>query len=226
LQDVQYDYRPDGNVRVSRDWVRGVYQGFEYDSLRRLRRWMATDNAGNAGAVPPWEVSWSYDDRGNLTGRTARSEVYGNQTITNVYPTAGQARPHGIVSSSLWAGEEFAYDAVGNVTTHPQGGLIDYNAFNLPKRISGGPQPMAYRYDAFGGRVLKQAVDGAGQWQGGVRSVYVGGVFERRWGADGDLDVFYVRSPERVWRRCSARRAAGRSRRRICTRIGGGGGGE
>jgi RHS repeat-associated protein len=126
------------------------------------------------------------------------SNAFGAQTITNTYPSAGQGRPHAIQSSSLWTGATFGYDAVGNVTRHPQGGEIEYTPFNLPRRITGGPQPMAYLYDAFGTRVMKESIRSDGTWSGAVRSIYVGELFERRWDVASQSDIYYVRSPERT----------------------------
>jgi RHS repeat-associated protein len=188
LQSLLYDFRADGSLSNRRDGVSQLYEGFQYDDLDRLTRWYATDSQKNDISSTSWNVTWEHDDNGNLTKRTTTSTL-GNQALVNRYEGTGNAGPHAVTSSSLWSGT-FAYDRVGNVTSHPGLGTITYTAHNLPWRIEGGPAgTVTYHYDAFGGRVEK---DGAGQ------TIYVGDLYERRASGGGVDHIFHVSSPERV----------------------------
>jgi RHS repeat-associated protein len=193
LQDAHYDYQSDGNLAFRQDRVNSVNEGFAYDRLDRLTRWYAT-NASNADiSGSAWNVAWGYDDEGNLTSRTATS-TFGSQSVTSTYASSV---PHRLTGSSLWSGT-FAYDGVGNLTGHPAGGTTAYTPFNLPSAVSGGPQPMRYLYDAAGGRAMKQSTDSNGNPTSTVRTVYVGGLYERRIDGAGDSHIFYIASPDRV----------------------------
>jgi RHS repeat-associated protein len=189
LQSLLYDFRADGGLSNRRDGVNQHYEGFAYDDLNRLKRWYATDSQKNDTSASNWQVTWEYADNGNLLNRATTSPL-GNQVVTNSYAGTSNAGPDAVTSSSLWSGT-FAYDRVGNVTSHPGVGTITYTPFNLPRRIQDGPGgTVTYLYDAFGRRVLK---DGA------TDTVYVGDFYERRDSSGGGADdIFYVASVERT----------------------------
>lgn len=86
----------------------------------------------------------------------------------------------------------FGYDGSGNQIESPRGKLA-YNSFNLPILLTppGTAATTTFRYDALGYRIEKSQAGGDS-----VRNI--GGLYERRKGPSGDLDLFSVRVGKRV----------------------------
>jgi RHS repeat-associated protein len=193
FQDLSYSYWSDGNLKTRRDHRVGLHEGFAYDALKRLGSWY-TVAAGDDRKIPGFDVTYIYDERGNLRFRSNLSPG-AEESLEYRYERINNAGPHAVTCTSLWrdGGTDclpFEYDRTGNVIKHPLAGTITYTPFGLPKTIDGGPTNTSYLYDAFQSRTVKTV--------NGNRTVYIGGVYERRGRAQDPTHVFYVSNGERV----------------------------
>ncbi|WP_433931900.1 FG-GAP-like repeat-containing protein [Sorangium cellulosum] len=167
LSSLRYEYYPDGRVkrRFEPDGERS--ESYAYDTLHRLRLWSL-----NAGDVEQ-ETEYRYDVLGNLT----RVLVGGEEREKNEYL---DPRPHA-VSSNLDG--SFFYDARGRLERDPER-EVHYTSFDLPLKIITAAGETRFDYDASGARVRKQGPAGT--------TVTLGGLYERRQGAEGTKHVFLV----------------------------------
>ncbi|WP_437528767.1 FG-GAP-like repeat-containing protein [Sorangium sp. So ce726] len=167
LSSLHYEYYPDGRVkrRFAPEDVRS--ESYTYDTLHRLRMWSLT-----VGKVHR-ETEYRYDVLGNLK----RVLVGGQVRESNDYL---DVRPHA-VSSSLDG--SFFYDARGRLEQDPER-EIRYTTFDLPREITTAGGVTRFDYDAMGARVRKAGPSGT--------TVTVGGLYERRQGAEGTQHVFLV----------------------------------
>jgi RHS repeat-associated protein len=173
LQSLGYDYDNNLNVKTRSDAVAGVSEKFDYDALDRLHTWQEVGSYG-------WNVTYSHDDIGNLTGRALLGSKGETESLTFEHSGAN-AGPHG-VTKSAWG--TYGYDGKGNQTSSPEG-TIAYTAFGLPKKIV-GVDTTIFKYDASGARVLKQSTVNAGT------TIYAGGSYERRTEGTEKTHVFYL----------------------------------
>ena len=192
IQDLSYRYYFDGNVSLRGDGS-GRFERFEYDHLNRLWAWREATAQGST-APGGWSVEWGYDVRGNLESRTVKSGMMVTDTVTQTYE-GGATAPHRLDTNSLWQGQRFTYDRVGNITGHPGVGTIAYTAFNLPRRVTTSTQVVDYVYDAFGGRVQKRSTP---LGVPGDTVTYVGGLYERRTAGSETIHVMHVHAEGRV----------------------------
>ncbi|NVJ09087.1 hypothetical protein HUW63_28110 [Myxococcus sp. AM001] len=178
-QMLAYEYDVNGNMRSRHDRLARTTEDFSYDSLNRLVQWSVYQNC------TPFSVEYSYDDLGNLLGRSVTHGV--GESLSLFYEGTGGAGPHAVTRSSLGA---YTYDDNGNQLTGP-GRAVEYTTFNLPSHVSQGPRSLSYRYDAMNARTVKR--DSTGDV-----TVYVGGVYEVRRAVTGAaVHVFNVVGPER-----------------------------
>jgi len=173
LQSIIYDYDANLNVKSRADLVAGFSEEFRYDSLDRLCNWLEVGTYG-------WNVTYSHDDLGNLTGRVLQGKNGESETLTFAHSRVN-AGPHA-VTSSAWG--NYTYDAKGNQITSPEG-TVNYTSFDLPKRIW-GTSTTDFKYDAAGLRAQKQSSGSAGA------TVYVGGFYEIRSAGGSDTHIFYL----------------------------------
>jgi RHS repeat-associated protein len=184
LQRLAYAHLPNGQLRMRYDALEQVREEFEYDALSRLTQWNVQTPCERTA------TGFSYDDLGNLTARTVTTGVAPSTTSQRFDYRYGEggAGPHAV---SWYAGESFGYDAKGNQTTWAAGDgrfrQVTYTAFELPRTLLGhGGLRLDFAYDAQQQRVLKQSASGE-------RTVYVGGLYEKRLVAGHTSHVFHVR---------------------------------
>jgi RHS repeat-associated protein len=205
-QALEYSYHKNGNLKRRVEVVakgtpyeRREQEAFLYDGLDRVARWYQPGNDGRPSANG-FEVKYGYDDLGNLTRRAARPPAdlsLEPQVLEFHYEQVRGAGPHA-VTKAQWG--EYEYDGRGNQVGRPGGELIEYTAFNLPKRITvrkpdtTSEEQASFEYDAFGERVLKQTPTSS--------TVYIGGLYEQRFdgapGASTGVHVYYVVNGERT----------------------------
>jgi RHS repeat-associated protein len=182
----EYAYLGDGNLQRRSDLVAKQHERFEYDSLDRIKRWLAADSTGNPLAGG-WVVKYTMDDFGSLSRRQliAGSATGGTSQDVSFTLDPNSSR----MTAAPWGA--YGYDASGNQTTRPDGELVTYTAFDLP-HVTTGPRAVTIDYDAFGVRAKK--AKSASDY-----TVYVSGVYEKR--VSGTVShpiidhVFYVNGP-------------------------------
>jgi RHS repeat-associated protein len=189
LQSLGYAYWADGNLLRRSDLLTSQHERFEYDKLDRIKRWMMADSSGEA-ASGGWEVNYGYDDFGNLTSRNFTPGTSTGGTAQNLqfhYEQVRNAGPHA-VTAGPWG--DYGYDLNGNQTQRPGDESIEYTAFNLPRRITGGATQVNFRYDALGRRAVK--------WKSATEyTAYVGRLYEKRTTSGSTADhVFFISGPE------------------------------
>lgn len=202
LQQYQYGHDVRGNLRWRTDSVTATGETFEYDRLDRLKTWSTgTLDASSCQFTPPGPFSrpecplpadtslaehYVYDDLGNLMGRQG--------AIDASYGENG-AGPHAMTAlSSSGFRETFTYDRSGNQTAVDSPLVemrrrVEYTPFNLPRVVHQPYQDTSFQYDAFHQRTVKQS-------QPGEKTVYMGGLYERREKDGKVVHVFYVQGTD------------------------------
>ncbi|MET7552500.1 RHS repeat-associated core domain-containing protein, partial [Streptomyces sp. NPDC005500] len=132
---------------------------FTYDPLGRVA------SAGlKVGQAPAFQTdSWTYNTLGDITGSKRRGTyTYNPQKPTQVTSVTG----------GLFGNRSYAYDAVGNQTTRPEG-KVAYNDFDLPSAMASGKAgaDTTFLYSADGERVRKTTADST--------TTYLPGLYER-----------------------------------------------
>lgn len=157
--------------------VRGY--SYTYDALNRLT------NAGYVGEYilednPAYIENYSegnitYDKNGNIM-HLDRWGLEGTDAINKIDQLAyiyepfsnrlklvnDDAGADGFNNGSTGTGQDFTYDAVGNMVTDANKGItaVTYNHLNLPKEVFFGPDSyIAYTYDAMGTKLQKKVVE-------------------------------------------------------------------
>jgi RHS repeat-associated protein len=159
LQGLRYAYDENGNVteRGQNTLTQQQTEVFGYDALDRL-----TVGLRENGASLRYE--YAYDRLGNLT--------YQRGVGTYTYEAH---RPQVLASAG---GHPYGHDAVGNQVERPGGVALDYNAFDLPTRITqNGLERASFAYDGLGQRVRKTTDEGV--------DTYATDLYERRQRPDG-----------------------------------------
>ncbi|WP_437968481.1 RHS repeat-associated core domain-containing protein [Sorangium sp. So ce260] len=167
LSSLRYAYYSDGRVKHRFEPEGDRSESYVYDTLHRLRVWTLKSGGEGRG------TRYDYDRLGNLTQVT----VDGEEREKNEYL---DARPHA-VSSNLDG--SFFYDARGRLEQDPER-EIRYTSFDLPREITTAAGVTRFDYDAAGARVRKAGPAGT--------TVTLGGLYERRQGAEGTKHVFLV----------------------------------
>jgi hypothetical protein len=128
-----YSYDTLGKLLQRTDANTGLSETFGYDSLNRL-------TSANVALTPtPLEKTFTYNAIGNIL---TKSDV-GSYS----YPSAGQARPHGVTSISGGViNTSFTYDPKGNMTSG-NGLTVAYASFNKPASITRGTSTLLFSHD-------------------------------------------------------------------------------
>jgi RHS repeat-associated protein len=177
LQNDSYAYYANGNLK-SRS-TGADQEIFTYDRLDRLTGW-------DGGTTRGWDVSYQYDDEGNLQRRIREDRHADDVTFT--YGANGAGR-HALTGSP-WG--TYTYDAAGRQTTGEGRTINSYTAFNLPRSVTTAQGTIGFLYNASGQRTMKlsQSKD----------TFYFGNLYERtRDNATGALHhTLFVSNDERV----------------------------
>ncbi len=157
MQDLQYDWDANGNLRARYD---GVYEQLEELSTDAKNR--VTGSKITRGDQTQTRTV-NYDPFGNFTWRDdVGTYAYQQQ---RVFQTLGP--------STMW----FLYDGNGNVEARiPLLGnatTIEYTALNKPSVMRRGEETLAFDYDAGGDRVSRRATVAQQE------TIYAGGLYER-----------------------------------------------
>jgi RHS repeat-associated protein len=167
-----------GDVRSRTDSVLGTIETFDYDALERLHTWNYAGVAGTGN----WQVSYPYDDAGNLLGRTVVSGA--GPGLTFHYGEAGHGGgPHAISSANFGS---YQYDLAGQQTSAPGRALVAYHMNGLPSLIRrDNGSEVRYSFDPFGHRVRKAETSGA-------TTTYVDQYYEHRENLGSSQEVFNI----------------------------------
>ncbi len=167
--------------------VKDVAYNYSYDPMGRLRDARYLKN--RSGHWANWnrafnESGYEYDLNGNIT-RLARRDHAGMlmDSLSYTYGNAGNQllkisdagdKTRGFVEPASTSGNDYSYDANGNVTRDKNKGItaISYNFLNLPETVSKGSNKIYYSYDALGHKLsqnllagkLKKASDYVGEY--------------------------------------------------------------
>jgi RHS repeat-associated protein len=112
-------------VRVKPHYGAGAIESLDYDGLHRL-----TKSTRTIGTNAPVIVDYSYDENGNITGKSDQAAVY-------AYSAGQPNRLEETRNSSGTVLASFGYDLNGNLKANGSQ-TLDYNAFNKPVRIQEG----------------------------------------------------------------------------------------
>jgi RHS repeat-associated protein len=157
--------------------VKDVAYNYTYDAMNRI-----TAATYKRDSISGWtsanthfsESGYSYDLNGNIMGLTRRGYgsnldvlAYGygsGTTASNKLLTVSDSgdKTKGFIEPSSTSGDDYLYDANGNMTSDQNKGItaIIYNHLNLPVQVNkGSTNYIVYTYDATG-RKLKQQVFG------------------------------------------------------------------
>jgi RHS repeat-associated protein len=182
LQNLVFDYDGNRNLRSrvdQRNPAAIVTDTFDYDGLNRLSHW----TSAIPGTTNVYE--YQYDAKTNLNHRMVNSGP-GTAQHFNHEGTAAPTGPNAITSGT--AGN-FTYEGPGLRKTGG-GRTVDYNSDHLPALMTlSGVGQIAYKYDAFGGRMTKSSPQGS--------TTYAKG-YERRTESGHTLHIFQIPGDERV----------------------------
>ena len=174
LSDTRYSYDDMGNILSIGEQIRGDYQCFGYDGLRRLTQaWTPGD--GDCGAAPdtaalggpaPYWTSYEHDAVGNRVTMIDHANPLGPSTTSYSTPAAGQAQPHAVVGTTTTVGETtaeavFEYDAAGNMITRP-GQVLTWDAEGrLDTLTTDDGDVTSHVYTPDGDRLMRKNSDGS-----------------------------------------------------------------
>jgi hypothetical protein len=142
---------PDGNFRAAGS--EQVKETFAYDGLDRLT---GARVYRNGSADPEHSQSYGYDRLGNLAHKDTTGNTYG---YTGCQAGARPAGPHAVCGAG---GNEYTYDANGNLTgsTGGKARTLEYSPFNKPVEITEDGTSVQFTYGAGRSRVYKSATAG------------------------------------------------------------------
>ena len=169
IENVGYGYDADHNVVSVTDALAGVagvaqHECFRYDPLNRLTRAYTSSScpatpptAPASFGVDPYDVSYTYDDLGNITSRS----VDGGAPISYAY---SGSRPH---APSAIGGVAYVYDDNGATTIRPATGGTQTLTWNKLHQLvqTTGPGASSFVYDADGNRLTRTT--------GGTTTLYI-----------------------------------------------------
>ena len=154
LLKLEYSYgtatENNGNLRTQKISFNGLAQPFEqtytYDSLNRLH-----DAKETVNGLQTWKQTFDYDRYGNRRFDAANTTTLGS---------CSQAECNPLINTSdnrFSSGQNYSYDANGNVTTDTIGKQFLYDAENHQKEVRNvANQPIGeYLYDGGGKRIKK-----------------------------------------------------------------------
>lgn len=184
IQELRYEYEPTGSLqsRTSRFPDSSLVETFHYDVLERLKKWSASSHLPDASQTTKLllEHVFEYDDLGNLRLRSMSSPGGPEHTLTYRYGENG-AGPHAVTHVN---DDAYGYNPGGNQIAGP-GRTVRYTSFNLPSHIVTGNKQFDLKYDASHVRAVMG--DSTGD-----RTIYVGGLYEKRVHNGHATHVFYV----------------------------------
>lgn len=149
----------------------GLYNGvqtysYTYDGANRLKIAQYTGQSNNLFNVAGNDSGIRYDDNGNIQNLVRRFQgdiaddliyAYDGNQLTQVSDQA-TGNPGALFLDGNTSGDDYTYDANGNMTQDLNKGIIEiqYNYLNLPELVtkSNGDQ-IAYTYDAAGMKLRK-----------------------------------------------------------------------
>lgn len=168
---VAYTYNGVRNVKT-RNWTWGdqsVSEAFQYDDLDRLSHWQVSGPVAGGAAT----YQYQYDLLGNLESiqkgaTTVFAGIYGVGGRPNALKSFAD-NPSGVAGVGVAIVPQ--YDSAGRQTVSGARATTFTNA-DLPRSVTVAGQVTRMRYGPRGGRVEKAGGDG--------RTVYVGGLYEKR----------------------------------------------
>ena len=182
ILDLTYgDYDPNGNIVSIYDAVDGQRQCFGYDDLDRLTSAYTTTNTAcgtaNSGGTAPYNLTFGYNEIGNLTSRSDIAGTYNYEGATG--------GPHAV--NTIGPDHTYEYNDNGDLTYRNIEGFGEDLTWTADRRLksvapevepptepgSHYPPSTTYTYDANGNRVLKLVDDGDT-----TATVYVAGLYE------------------------------------------------
>jgi len=193
VQDLAYQWYDDYRLKVRDDRSVGTLRSdrYKYDSVKRIVSW-----SGGWG-----EVSYDYDDIGNLKKRTTKAKG----TKVEHFVSGGFLAPGepGISPSpyAITAGPEgsYTYDEVGDQVSFvpadgkASGRSVQWTTFHLPRRVVTDVATASYNYDAHRHRARKV------EENSGTITYYAGGgLYELRRTGEIDEELFSVAAGERT----------------------------
>ncbi|GMU59719.1 MAG: hypothetical protein AMXMBFR34_14820 [Myxococcaceae bacterium] len=186
FQKLKYEYGPGGVLEAKHDTTKQLSEFFQHDFANRLKQWRVQQRFG--GTCRGGVLDYSYDDAGNLLGRTMQGpqglnvvNEYGPQGLMSGGVNALTTTTEGTAPTSF-----FKYDAAGNQTdvyyhrapsgpTDPGDKRLTWTHFNLPREVVDNitaSGTTTFRYDAGHQRVLET--------RGSDVKVTLGQAFEER----------------------------------------------
>lgn len=207
LQDLSYLFDGVGNINAITDGrnlapgsLRSATQSFQYDDLDRL-----THASGAYG-----EISYQYDKIGNMTQKgSPESGMPGhvkdeliNLGIMSYGGTGGKSDrtprvpgdapgPHAITSTA--SGLAYEYDDNGNMISHAQGDIYQWDFKNRLTGVQNESSDASYVYDVNNQRVIKKVNNSTGE----KTSYYVSKYYEIR---DGEAIKYVFAGDRRIAR--------------------------
>ncbi|MCD2424470.1 RHS repeat-associated core domain-containing protein [Niabella pedocola] len=182
----RYDFSYDNaNRLMNADFKQ--YNGSNYTATGTFNSRMGDGN--------PLNPESAYDYNGNIKAMTQQGLagsssilmdqlIYrylpGSNKLAKVTDQVGDTRSYqlGDFNDGANSGDDYAYDANGNLTKDENKGIqtINYNILNLPQQIDvTGKGTISYQYDALGNKLSKTVIEGSGQ----KITTYLGGmIFE------------------------------------------------
>ena len=188
VQDLSYRWTLDHRLedREDRSTSKARSDHYEYDSVKRLTSW--------SGGFRGWgEITYEYDDLGNLKRRTTKGKTAKNEVFTSggfLAPGTPGLSPSPYAITSGPDGT-YAYDDVGDQVTAP-GRNVEWTTFHLPRVVKTDSATASYLYDATRQRARKteERTTGAG---GTTMTYYASdGLYELRRTGELDDEVFTV----------------------------------
>ncbi len=144
VQNLAYDWYPNGNLEERNDLLVGKVDTFTYDALGRL-----DTQALNGGQV--LNLDYTPGGDGNIAFKTG----------VGTYATygSGSVRPHAVTSITGLQSNTYVYDANGNMTNR-DGDTITWFSHNRPKKINYGSSSSEFWYGSDRGRYKHVAISG------------------------------------------------------------------
>jgi RHS repeat-associated protein len=142
IQSLNYAYDNKLNLKVRRDNIAGITEGFDYDGLNRLRLW----------TIPEFSiVSYGYDDEGNLLHRN--QEFGTGESASFSYAKANGA---GLFAVSAMDSSAYFYGDGGNQIAGP-GRQLKFTPLGLPLHADAAGTSYDFGYDGFGSRIYRRS---------------------------------------------------------------------
>ncbi len=148
VQNLHFDYDPNGNLRLREDLSERMNENFVYDELNRLKT-ITTNLTGET-----FFNEFEYDASGNILFKEDRGDYIYDYTSAQSYVLREIETPDG-------GSETFLYDTRGNQVRSPEFN-IDYTSFNKPYYIEARDlsEDIELEYDGNMHRIVKRHSSG------------------------------------------------------------------